>query len=98
MPQFDVHRSRDGNELLLDCQSDLLGHFDTRFVIPLVPAQTAQKLSRLHPVFEIEGERHIMATQLASAIDCKELGGRITSLADKRYEILNAVDMLLTGY
>jgi toxin CcdB len=97
MPQFDVHRSRDGGELLLDCQSDLLGHFETRFVVPLVPAQTAQKLSRLHPVFEIEGQNHIMATQLASAVDTRELGIRVASLADRRYDILNAIDMLLTG-
>lgn len=97
MAQFDVYASRSGEELLLDCQSDLLGHFDTRFVVPLVPAQTAQKLTRLHPVFEIKGERHIMATQLASAVDSRELGNRVTSLANQRYEILNAVDMLVTG-
>jgi toxin CcdB len=97
MAQFDVHPSRDGADLLLDCQSDLLGHFDTRFVIPLVPTQTAQKLSRLHPVFEIEGRHHILATQLASAIDASELGRCVASLADRRYDILNAVDMLVTG-
>ena len=97
MPQFDVHRSRDGAELLLDCQSDLLDHFNTRLVVPLLPAQTAQTLSRLHPVFEIDGGHHIMATQLALAVDSKELGDRVASLADRRYEILNAVDMLVTG-
>ena len=97
MAQFDVHRSRNGNDLLLDCQSDLLDHFDTRFVIPLIHAQAAQKLSRLHPIFEIDGEHHMMATQLASAVDAKELGLCIASLADRRYDILNAVDMLLTG-
>lgn len=97
MPQFDVHQSLDGADLLLDCQSDLLDHFDTRFVIPLVPSQTAQKLSRLHPVFEIDGRQHVLATQLASAVDSKELGARVTSLADQRYDILNALDMLVTG-
>lgn len=97
MPQFDVHRSRSGTELLLDCQSDLLSHFETRLVIPLVPTQTAQKLTRLHPVFEIEGQQHIMATQLASAVDTRELGERVASLTESRYDILNAVDMLLTG-
>ncbi|WP_411340411.1 CcdB family protein [Sphingopyxis sp. J-6] len=97
MAQFDVLKSRDGANLLLDCQSDLLGHFDTRFVVPLVPAQAAQKLSRLHPIFEVDGERFIMATQLASAVDARELGDRVASLAESRYDILNAVDMLLTG-
>ena len=97
MPQFDVHRSRDGDALLLDCQNDLLGHFDTRLVIPLIHTQAAQKLSRLHPIFEIDGRQHMMATQLASAVDANDLGACIASLADRRYEILNAVDMLLTG-
>lgn len=97
MPQFDVHRSGDGDALLLDCQSDLLGQFDTRLIIPLIHTQAAQTLSRLHPIFEIDGQQYMMATQLASAVDAKELGTCIASLADRRYDILNAVDMLLTG-
>lgn len=97
MAQFDVHESRLGSELLLDCQSDLLDHFDTRFVIPLVPTQTAQKLPRLHPVFEIGGKQHILATQLASAVGLEDLGPRVSTLADRRYDILNALDVLVTG-
>ena len=98
MAQFDVHESRLGEELLLDCQSDLLDHFDTRLVIPLVPTQTAQMLPRLHPTFEIEGAQHILATQLASAVSVEELGPCVISLADRRYDILNALDVLITGF
>ena len=98
MAQFDVYASRSGDELLLDCQSDLLDHFDTRFVVPLVPTQTAQKLPRLHPVFEVAGEQHILATQLAAAVGLEELGPRVGTFADRRYDILNALDVLLTGY
>jgi len=97
MAQFDVHESRFGDALLLDCQSDLLTHFGTRFVIPLMSEQTARTLPRLHPVFTIDGKQHILATQLASAVDIEDLGPRIASLADRRYEILNAIDVLLTG-
>lgn len=97
MAQFDVHRIRGGDELLLNCQSDLLDHFETRFVVPLVPTQTAQRLSRLHPVFEVSGQQHIMATQLASAVDAKDLGVCVASLSEKRYDILNAIDILLSG-
>ncbi|NIJ39106.1 toxin CcdB [Sphingopyxis panaciterrae] len=96
MAQFDVHESRLG-ELLLDCQSDLLSHFSTRFVIPLMSEQTARTLPRLHPVFSIDGTQHILATQLASAVDIEDLGPKIASLADQRSDILNALDVLLTG-
>ncbi|WP_332817208.1 CcdB family protein [Sphingopyxis sp.] len=97
MAQFDVHESRLGEELLLDCQSDLLDHFGTRFVVPLLSAQTARTLPRLHPLFIIDGEQHILATQLASAVDVEDLGRKVGSLADQRYDILNALDVLLTG-
>jgi toxin CcdB len=97
MAQFDVYRSRNGEDLLLNCQNDLLDHFDTRFVIPLMSTLTARELPRLHPIFEIDGHPHIMATQLGSAIGIEELGPTVASLADRRYEILNAIDILLTG-
>lgn len=98
MAQFDVHHGRDGGALLLDCQSDLLDHLETRLVIPLLPDRTAHELPRLHPVFDIDGESLILATQLASAVDVRDLGPRVASLSERRYEILNAIDLLLTGY
>jgi toxin CcdB len=97
MAQFDVHRSRDNDALLLDCQSDLLNHLETRLVIPLMPDRTARELPCLHPLFEIDGRSLILATQLAAAVDIAELGPCIASLSERRYEILNALDMLLTG-
>lgn len=96
MAQFDGHESPLGTPLL-DCQSDLLSHFSTRCVIPLMSEETARTLPRLHPLFTIDGKQHIMATQLASAVDIEDMGPRIASLADQRYEILNALDVLLTG-
>lgn len=98
MAQFDVHRSRDGGPLLLDCQNELLGHLETRLVIPLLPDRTAHELPRLHPIFDIDGQSLILAAQLASAVDVRDLGPQIASLAERRYEILNAIDILLTGY
>tara|TARA_R110000850_G_scaffold222590_1_gene348456 strand:- start:263 stop:559 length:297 start_codon:yes stop_codon:yes gene_type:complete len=98
MAQFDVHRSPHDGALLLDCQADLLGHFGTRFVIPLLPSEGKPKMDRLHPVFAISGEQHLLATPLASAVGVDDLGPKIASLADQRDEILNALDMLLAGY
>nr|WP_260583930.1 CcdB family protein [Sphingopyxis sp. PET50] len=49
------------------------------------------------PFSKSTAQQHVLATQLASAVDSKELGARVTSLADQRYDILNALDMLVTG-
>lgn len=99
MARFDVYRPTDGDELLLDCQADVLDELDSRFVVPLLPASMFRKtFVRLNPTFEIEGKRVIMATQSAATIPARMIGRRVTSLADERPAIMNALDMLLTGY
>jgi toxin CcdB len=96
--QFDVHADPAGRGLLLVCQADLLSHLNTRLVAPLLPIDQAPKpAGRLNPVFEIEGKPHFMVTQFASAVELRELGPRVESLANRHHEIMNALDMLLTG-
>ncbi|HEV2817673.1 MAG TPA: CcdB family protein [Allosphingosinicella sp.] len=98
MARFDVYPRRDGAGYLLDCQADVLGGFDTRFVVPLLPAKGAQHATRLHPLFDVQDEPVIMVTQLAAAVPVRELGRPVGSLADQHAIIMNALDMLLTGY
>lgn len=98
MARFDVFLTTDGDQYVLDCQADTLDYFDTRFVVPLARTGSVSDISRLHPVFVVEGETLIMATQLASAISVQELGRKITNLSDHHIEIMDAIDMLLTGY
>lgn len=98
MARFDVYRSRDGEQFLLDCQSDWLDHFDTRFVVPLVFDQPVRNTTRLHPVLEVQGERMIMATQLASAVSISELGPRIANVSDQNFVIMDALVMLISDY
>ena len=97
MAQYDVYRSPAGG-YLLDCQADMFSGLNTRITVPLLPegmAPTPGK--RLNPVFVIDGERHAMITQYAAAVEVRELGRRVTSLASSGYEISNALDLLLTG-
>jgi toxin CcdB len=98
MARFDVFRSRSGEELLLDCQSDMLDYFQTRFVVPLVHDGVATRTARLHPSFTIDGQKLIMATQLASAVDRRELGTRVANLSDHHDQIVAALDVLITGF
>jgi toxin CcdB len=98
MPQFDIYRERGGSLLLLDCQSDLFDHFDTRLVIPLMPVDAAEPLTRLHPIFKFDGHDVMLSTQLASSVGVSELTDHVGSLAHERYTILNAIDMLVSGF
>ena len=100
--QFDVHRSRRGPQgatpYLLDVQADLLDDFETRVVVPLVPAEAfGRRAQRLHPAFEIGGQSFVMATQLLGAIRIAELGDVVTSLRECRAEIVAAIDVVLAG-
>ncbi len=97
MARFDVFTT-DGPNCLLDCQADILSRFKTRFVVPLLPAEGAITATRLHPIFTVERRRMIMVTQLASAVPVAELGRCIANLSDENHRIVNAIDMLLTGY
>lgn len=98
MARFDVYKSGNARGLLLDIQSDLLDEFGSRVVVPLLPAEDMQSVSRLHPVFVINDERYIMSTHLIFAIPVDRLGAKIGSLAQEDLGITSAVDKLLSGY
>ncbi|MEG3181617.1 CcdB family protein [Sphingomonas sp. LT1P40] len=97
MAQFDVHRTH-GAGLLLDCQNGSLAHLRTRIVVPLIPVDTAPAArDRLHPVFDIHGQDHLLATHLVATVPTNELGKAIASLASEHHIIVGAFDRLLTG-
>ena len=99
MARFDVFRVRDGTGYALDCQADVLWQLSTRFCVPLLPRAVAPRAGeRLNPSFEVEGEPVIMVTQFAAALSVKELEGPIVNLADQHSAIMDAIDMLTTGY
>jgi toxin CcdB len=98
MARLDVYKSGNARGLLLDIQSDLLDEFGSRVIVPLLPAEDMQSVSRLHPVFVINDERYIMSTHLIFAIPVDRLGAKIGSLAQEDLVITSAVDTLLSGY
>jgi toxin CcdB len=98
MARFDVYPGARGMGFLLNCQADVLDHLETRVVVPLLPAAGLPAATRLNPLFEVESIRVVMSTHLIFAIPVQHLNGRVTSLARHHLEIMNALDMLLTGY
>ena len=98
MPQFDVHRLNSNETLVIDCQSELLEQLNTRFVVPLVPREAAPiPAHRLNPVFSIGGRDHVMVTQFAAAVERRELADVVFSLRDRSFEVVGALDVLITG-
>jgi len=96
--RFDVHEAPFETGLLLDCQADLLSHFNTRLVIPLMtPDHAPMPAGRLNPLFEIDGKPYRMVTQFAAAIEVRALGPVVASLGDNDREIMNALDLLISG-
>jgi toxin CcdB len=98
MAQFDVHRLANSPDLVLDCQSDLLDHMDSRFVVPLLARAIAPPRGRrLNPEFDVGGEYYVMATQGAATVTRRDLGPVVASLAEHSFEITGAIDVLIGG-
>ena len=99
MARFDVFVNESGAGYLLDVQSDLLSGLNTRVVVPLLPKSSAPSpAQRLNPVFIIDKEELVMATQYLAAIPDSELRSGVGSLAEQQDEISAALDMLYLGF
>lgn len=99
MAQYDVYPNPAGIGYLVDLQTNLLEIVTTRVVAPLVPQSTAPtSANRLNPVFEIDGEPHILVTQSLSAVPSHILINPAANLSGHFDQITNALDMLFQGF
>lgn len=98
MARFDVFKTANGSHVI-DYQADILDYLQTRFVIPLLPPELEPKVSeRLNPAFDVDGRNFVLYPQFAAAISANELQDYVTSLADQHFAIVDAFDMLTSGY
>jgi toxin CcdB len=98
MARFSVYPAPEGQGYLLDVQADIMRHLNTRVVVPLMPLGNAPKpATSLNPLIVLNDIEHSMVTQFMAAIPTSELKREIGNLADRRDEIVNAIDLLLQG-
>jgi toxin CcdB len=98
MARFSVYPDADGGGYLLDVQADILRHLNTRVVIPLMPLGQAPKpATSLNPLFVINDIEHSMVTQYMAAVPTSILKRETLNVADRRDDIVNAIDLLLPG-
>ena len=104
MRQFDVvanpfPRSRERQPFLVALQSDLLMRtLDTLVVAPLEPALSGTFADRLNPQVQIDGNAFVLITQEIVTLRKNVLGKTLASIASDRDKIVNALDMLFTGF
>jgi toxin CcdB len=98
MARFDIYKGARGKGYLLDCQSDWLDEFGSRVVVPLMLITTVKTVSRLNPVFEIDGQSYIMSTHLIFAAPVERLSQSVGSLKQNHIEIIAALDTLIGAY
>ena len=97
MAQFDVARVPGGG-LVIDCQADLLSHFTTRFVVPLVPGVDPPPGPKsLNPMFLIDGVSHILTPQYAATVPVRDLVEVVANLRHDGHRVTAAVDVLMMG-
>ena len=86
---------------LLDVQSDLLDGLDTRMVAPLRHLEQFKNIQLprlLSPDFTVEGQEFLLETPKMGAVPRRLLKSRVTSLEEKRVQIMGALDFLFQGY
>jgi toxin CcdB len=97
MAQFDVFRLPEG-ELVVDCQSDMVSGLGTRLVVPLQPIEDGGQVSaRLNPLVAVNGDRLVLKTHFATALDARLLRERVGTLVEHEYAIKGALDFLISG-
>lgn len=96
MARFDVYQM--GKGFALDCQADIHRQLKTRFVVPMrLAAEGYPVKTGLNPSFHLNGVELVMITEFASAVFVSELGERIGSLDQHHPEIIQALDLLISG-
>lgn len=104
MALFDIHanpdtRTKTAIPYVIEVQANLLSDLGTRVVAPLVPARTFRgAVPRLNPIIPVGGEPHVLLIQQLAAVPKLALNAPpLENAEDKRYEIIAAVDFLVTG-
>jgi toxin CcdB len=103
MAQFDVYRNPNPNgrtaaPYVVSLQSDFLDQLPSRWVAPLKPSKSiARRVEGLMPEVAVEGKKFTIFMYESGAVPVQSLGKAMASLDDHRFELIRAVDILISG-
>ena len=102
--QFDIYenpspRMRDIYPFVVDVQSNLLSALATRMVVPLaVTSLSAKDLPpRMCPIITVNNKPLMLVPFEAAPLDKRLLRIEIASVLERSYEIIAAMDSVLSG-
>ncbi len=104
MEQFTLYENQNKNSkkaypYFVDVQNDLLAELNSRIVIPLSSKKILNNINakKMCPVVKINAAPFVLLTHQMTSVPCTFLKKKVTTLKQYRYEILGAIDLLLTG-
>ncbi|MFZ5594471.1 MAG: CcdB family protein [Pseudomonadota bacterium] len=104
MTQFTLYKNNDGSSnktypYLVDIQNALLCDLNSRVVIPLSPYEALKNtdVKRLCPLICLDDGDFVLMTHQMASVPKSILNTEVTSLEKFRYEILSAIDILISG-
>ncbi|VAX08937.1 hypothetical protein MNBD_GAMMA26-2192 [hydrothermal vent metagenome] len=104
MAQFSLYKnedsaSNDAYPYFIDIQNSLLSDLNSRLVIPLSPHDTLNNTDakNLCPVVHLDEGNFVLLTHQMTSVPSSILKTKVASLENFRYEILGAIDMLISG-
>ena len=100
--QFDVFvnpssRGTEGRPFVVVVQHNILKASNQRLVVPLVVEHEIKPMGRLNPAFEIEGRKVYLQPLEMAAFPARSLQRHVANLEDFHYQIIGAIDLVLTG-
>lgn len=103
MKQFDVFRNpvtgaRRAFPFVVVLQSDVAQLGAERAVAPLAPRSAFPEIAgRLTPIVRIQRKEHVLLVTSLTTLPAQSLRDAVATLADRRHDILAAVDYLFFG-
>ncbi len=104
MEQFTLYKNENKNSkkaypYFVDVQNDLLSDLNSRIVIPVSTQKALNNLNakKLCPIIEVDGNTFVLLTHQITSVPRSILKKKVTTLEHYRYDILGAIDLLLTG-
>jgi toxin CcdB len=104
MSQFTLYENKDKSSnktypYFVDVQNHLMSELNSRLVIPLSPITKVKGIvaKKLCPVIHVVDSDFILVTNQMTTVPKSILKSEVTSLESYRYQIIDAIDMLITG-
>lgn len=104
MGQLTLYKNEDPSSnkaypYFIDVQNSLLDGLNSRLVVPLAPHQALKNTAakRLSPIIPLQEGNFVLLTHQLTSVPKSMLKTEVASLEKFRYDILAAIDMLISG-